>query len=88
MISCDGQSNPALKLSFFIYFFCRRSPTFEFDNGPIVIGDGVWVATRATVLRGITIGDDAVIGATALVTRDVAAGATVLAPVGQHDTDS
>ena len=66
----------------------RRSPTFEFDNGPIVIGDGVWVATRATVLRGITIGDDAVIGATALVTRDVAAGATVLAPVGQHDTDS
>lgn len=66
----------------------RRSPTFEFDNGPIVIGDGVWVATRATVLRGVTIGHDAVIGATALVTRDVSAGTTVIAPAGQHSTDS
>ena len=26
----------------------RFSPTFEFDNAPIVIGDSVWIATRAT----------------------------------------
>jgi len=58
----------------------RRSPTFEFDNGPIHIGDEVWVAARATVLRGVTIGDGAVVGACALVTRDVATGAVVLAP--------
>jgi putative colanic acid biosynthesis acetyltransferase WcaF len=60
----------------------RRSPSFEFDNGPITIGSGAWVAVRATVLRGVTIGEDATIGACALVTRDVAAGATVLAPAG------
>ncbi len=58
----------------------RRSPTFEFDNAPIVVEDGAWVAARATVLRGVTIGADAVVGATALVTRDVPAGAVVLAP--------
>jgi putative colanic acid biosynthesis acetyltransferase WcaF len=58
----------------------RRSPTFEYDNAPIAIGDGAWVAARATVLRGVTIGPDAVVGACALVTRDVPAGATVLAP--------
>lgn len=58
----------------------RRSPTFEFDNGPITIEDGAWVAARATVLRGVTIGHDAVVGATALVVKDVAPGATVLAP--------
>lgn len=58
----------------------RRSPTFEFDNAPIRIHDGAWVAARATVLRGVTIGEDAVVGATALVTRDVPAHATVLAP--------
>lgn len=56
------------------------SPSFEFDNGPIVIGDGVWVAVRATVLRGVTIGDGALVGACALVTRDVAANEWVLAP--------
>ena len=58
----------------------RWSPTFEFDNAPIVIADGAWIAARATVLRGVTIGENAVVGATALVTADVAPGATVLAP--------
>ncbi|OBA86171.1 acetyltransferase [Mycobacteriaceae bacterium 1482268.1] len=58
----------------------RRSPTFEFDNAPICVGDGAWIATRATVLRGVVIGDDAVVGATALVTSDVPAGALVHGP--------
>ncbi|OZF04153.1 MULTISPECIES: DapH/DapD/GlmU-related protein [Nocardiaceae] len=58
----------------------RRSPTFEFDNAPIIVGSSVWIAARATVLRGVTIGDDATVGATALVTRDVLPGAVVLAP--------
>lgn len=56
------------------------SPTFEFDNRPIVIGSGVWIAARATVLRGVTVHDDAVIGACALVIKDVPARAKVLAP--------
>ena len=58
----------------------RHSPTFEFDNGPIVIGDGVWIAARATVLRGVTVGADSVVGSCALVTKDVPAESTVLAP--------
>lgn len=58
----------------------RTSPSFEFDNAPITIEDDAWLATRATVLRGCVIGRGAVVGATALVTSDVAAHATVLAP--------
>lgn len=58
----------------------RRSPTFEFDNGPIVIGDGAWIAARATVLRGSTIGHDSVIGACALAHGVVAPGTVVQAP--------
>jgi putative colanic acid biosynthesis acetyltransferase WcaF len=58
----------------------RRSPTFEFDNGPIVVEDGAWVAARATVLRGCTVGQDAVVGAGALVVSDVEPGSVVLAP--------
>jgi acetyltransferase-like isoleucine patch superfamily enzyme len=42
-------------------------------TSPIVIGDNVWVGTKATILRGVTIGDNAVIGANAVVTRDVPA---------------
>lgn len=59
-----------------------RSPSFEYDNGPIAIDDGAWVAARATVLRGVRIGAGAVVGATALVTADVPPGAVVLAPRG------
>lgn len=62
----------------------RRSPMFAFDNAPITIGDSVWIAARATVLRGVAIGSGAIVGATALVTRDVAADSVVLAPVGRE----
>lgn len=58
----------------------RRSPTFEFDNAPIAIGDRSWVAARATVLRGVVIGNECTVGATALVTRNLPNGATILAP--------
>jgi putative colanic acid biosynthesis acetyltransferase WcaF len=58
----------------------HRSPTFEFDNAPVEVADGAWVAARATVLRGVRVGRDAVVGATALVTSDVPDGAVVLAP--------
>jgi putative colanic acid biosynthesis acetyltransferase WcaF len=61
----------------------RRSPTFEFDNAPIWIGDSVWIAARATVLRGVRIADGVTVGATALISRDVPAGATVLSPAAQ-----
>ena len=36
-----------------------------------MIEDYVWVATRATVLPGVTIGEGAVVAAGAVVTKDV-----------------
>ncbi len=44
---------------------------------PVAIGRNVWLGNRATVLRGVTIGDHAVVGAGAVVTRDVPARAIV-----------
>ncbi|MFT3831401.1 MAG: acyltransferase [Opitutaceae bacterium] len=45
---------------------------------PVVIGRNVWLGNRATVLRGVTIGDHAVVGAGAVVTHDVPARAIVV----------
>ena len=45
---------------------------------PIRIGNNVWIGGGAIVLPGVTIGDDAVIGAGSVVTRDVPAGAVVV----------
>jgi tetrahydrodipicolinate N-acetyltransferase len=47
------------------------------SRAPVVIGDRVWVGTRAVVLKGVTIGDGAVVAAGAVVNRDVPAGAVV-----------
>lgn len=47
------------------------SPNFEMQTAPIVIGSNVWIATRATISKGITIGEGAVIGAESLVIKNV-----------------
>ncbi len=42
------------------------------SNGPIVIGNDVWMAREVIVLSGVTVGDGAVVAAGAVVTSDVA----------------
>lgn len=54
-----------------------RAQMLEFGR-PIVIGANVWIGGGALLLPGITVGDDAIIGAGSVVTRDVPAGATVV----------
>ena len=40
-------------------------------KGDIVIGSDVWIGYEAVILSGVTIGDGAIIGARAVVTKDV-----------------
>lgn len=63
-------------------------------NLPIRIGNNVWIGANAVVLPGITIGDNSVIGAGSVVTRDVppdvvAVGnpCRVLRPIGPRDRE-
>jgi acetyltransferase-like isoleucine patch superfamily enzyme len=46
-------------------------PGESFASAPVRIEDRVWIGARAIVLKGVTIGHDSVIGAGAIVTRDV-----------------
>ena len=41
------------------------------NKGDIVVGNDVWIGYEAVILSGVTIGDGAIIGARAVVTRDV-----------------
>lgn len=41
------------------------------NPAPIVLGKNVWVGSNSTILQGVTIGDNAVVGAGAVVTKDV-----------------
>jgi acetyltransferase-like isoleucine patch superfamily enzyme len=44
---------------------------------PVHIGDNVWLGDHATVLKGVTIGENSVVAARAVVTRDVPANVVV-----------
>lgn len=46
--------------------------TASWDNkGDIVIGNDVWIGYEAVIMAGVTIGDGAIIGTRAVVTKDV-----------------
>ena len=65
ILTADHPRDPAERLS-----------GLEFGR-PIAIGRNVWIGGAAILLPGITVGDDAIIGAGAVLTRDVPPGATV-----------
>lgn len=49
-----------------------KNITTAWDNkGDIVIGNDVWIGFEAVILSGVTIGDGAIIGTRAVVTKDV-----------------
>lgn len=47
-------------------------------SSPVTIGDGVWIGTRVIILPGVSIGDNAIVGAGAVVTKDVPPNAVVV----------
>ncbi len=50
----------------------RKDITHAWDNkGDIIIGNDVWIGYEAVILAGVTIGNGAVIGTRAVVTKDV-----------------
>ena len=55
----------------------RRRAWWELAK-PISIADGVWIGGGALILPGVSIGENAVVGAGAVVTRDVAPNTVVV----------
>lgn len=50
----------------------KKDVTEAWDNkGDIIIGNDVWIGYEAVIFAGVTIGDGAIIGARAVVTKDV-----------------
>lgn len=63
-------------------------------NMPVRIGRNCWLGAGVIVLPGVTVGDNTVIGAGSVVTRDIPANVVavgnpcrVLRPVGEHDRE-
>lgn len=41
------------------------------DDAPVVIEDDTWIGSNAIILKGVTVGHGAIVGAGAIVTKDV-----------------
>lgn len=69
--NAHGDADPAL-----LDIAPNRRPLVS--KGPVVIEDNVWIGEKASILSGVHIGRGAIIGAGAVVTKDVPAGCMAL----------
>lgn len=49
----------------------QRLEAFPEHDRPVIVGRNVWIGMRCIILKGVTIGDNAVVGAGSVVTRDI-----------------
>lgn len=54
-----------------------NEPIRQDEAADVTIGDNVWIGAQATILKGVTIGNDSVVGTSAVVTSDVPAKSVV-----------
>lgn len=68
----DSLSTYPFPLFFEEWDLDKSNVTDAWDNkGDIVIGNDVWIGYEAVIMQGVTIGDGAIIGTRAVVTKDV-----------------
>ncbi len=53
-------------------FFEGRPPRPPIGTAPVIIGDNVWIGMNAVILKGVTIGENSVVAAGAVVTKSIA----------------
>jgi acetyltransferase-like isoleucine patch superfamily enzyme len=58
-------------------FFKDRPPRPKLRTAPVIISDNVWVGMNAIILKGVSIGENSVVAAGAVVTKSVPANTVV-----------
>lgn len=52
-------------------FYQGRPPRPKLETRPVIIGDNVWIGMHSLILKGVTIGENSVVAAGAIVTKSV-----------------
>ena len=58
-------------------FFNGRPARPKLRTAPVIIGDNVWIGMNAVILKGVTVGENSVVAAGAVVTKSVPANVVV-----------
>ena len=59
----------------------------EFNTAPVIIGANCWIGSSVTILKGVTIGDNTIIGANNLIHKSVPAN-TIIKAKADHIIES
>jgi len=52
-------------------YYANRPPRPKLETAPVIIHDNVWIGMSAVILKGVSIGENSVVAAGAVVTRNV-----------------
>lgn len=79
-IGHDALFGPEVLITAAGYRYDDGSPVTDqlMDEADVIIGNDVWLGARVIVLPGVTIGDGAIVGAGAIVTKSLPAGAVAV----------
>lgn len=58
-------------------YFADRPPRPRIATAPVIISDNVWIGMNAVILKGVTIGENSIVAAGAVVTKSVPANVVV-----------
>src|SRR5206468_816447 len=58
-------------------FYKNRPERPKLVTSPVIIADNVWIGMNATILKGVTIGENSVVAAGSVVTKSVAPNVVV-----------
>jgi acetyltransferase-like isoleucine patch superfamily enzyme len=72
-------------------YFKDRPPRPKLRTAPVIISDNVWIGMNATILKGVTIGENSVVAAGSVVTKSIPPNTVVAGnpavPVKEFDGD-
>lgn len=81
-VSVGAGATISMRTMILTHFDAGRSPLaarYPRKTGPVTIGPGAYIGAGATILLGVTVGEEALIPAGSIVTRDVPPGAVLTA---------
>jgi maltose O-acetyltransferase len=77
LISIGSETTISARVDFIAHDASSKRRLGYTMMAPVAVGDRVYIGARAVILPGVTIGDDAVVGAGSVVSRDVPPGVVV-----------
>ena len=77
LISIGSETTISARVDFIAHDAAPKRRLGYTMMAPVAVGDRVYIGARAVILPGVTIGDDAVVGAGSVVSRDVPPGVVV-----------